>query len=396
MEYGDLPILLTILSGPAGAAGQSCDIQPAAFGASVVAGGTVWSGALVAMAPILGCSAATNSAKLKGAIALIQRGTCQFTVKVLNAQNAGAIAAIVYDNVNGEALITMSGSAPTITVPACFISSQNGQVLRQFLASSAVSIKFPTGGTTYIPGLGTETIDRLEDFSSRGPTLDQRLKPDVVCPGGNIKSALSFGDPPSITPQCGAGSVVEMSGTSMATPNCAGASALVRQYFREGFHVAGVRNPSAGLLPTAALIKAVMIHSGRPLYVPQGDGFVLPQSMPDRSQGFGLVSLPSVLRFAGDGASFNLSVWDRQSVGDGDVLEYCLEVPAASGRLRASLVWTDPPASMVAFQVLVNNLDLNIIAPDGTFLYGNALTQWDEAHGTQPSLDAVNNAEQVM
>jgi subtilisin family serine protease len=399
-EYGDLPVMLSILSGPPGAAGQSCDIQPATFGASVTLGGPVWSGALVAMKPTNGCSAATNAAELGGSIALIQRGICYFSDKVMNAQNAGAIATIVYDNVRNGALITMSPTGSSLpTIPACFISYSNGAALVSFLSTAPVSLTFPTGKTASLPGVGIETMDRLEDFSSRGPTLDQRLKPDVVCTGGNIRSALSFGDlPTSSTPplQCGAGAVVEMSGTSMAAPSCAGASALVRQYFREGFHVAGVRNLSAGVLPSAALIKAVMIHSGRRMYATQGDSFVLPPSMPDRAQGFGRVDLPSVLRFAGDGASFRLSVWDRESVGDGELREYSLEVPAGAGRLRASLVWTDPPSTLIAWQNLVNNLDLSVIGPDGGFAYGNGLTQWDETHGTKPAVDVVNNAEQVM
>jgi uncharacterized protein YfaP (DUF2135 family) len=71
-------------------------------------------------------------------------------------------------------------------------------------------------------------------------------------------------------------------------------------------------------------------------------------------------------------------------------------VPAGAGRLRASLVWTDPPSTLIAWQNLVNNLDLSVIGPDGGFAYGNGLTQWDETHGTKPAVDVVNNAEQVM
>ena len=400
-EYGDLPLLLTVLSGPPGAAGQSCNIQPASFGATVLMDGPVWTGQLVAMKPTIGCSAATNAAKLKGAIALIQRGTCYFSTKALYAQNAGAIAAIIYDNVMEEDLITMSGStdAGSVKIPAIFISKPNGRALVSFLEAAPVSISFPTGEEPPIPGQGTETMNRLENFSSRGPTLDQRLKPDVVCPGGNVQSALSFGDPPSLfgtTPQCGAGAVLEMSGTSMATPNCAGASALVRQYFREGYHVAGVRNLSAALYPSAALIKAVMIQSGRRLYVPMDSGgFVLPETMPDRSQGFGRVELLSVLRFAAGGGGFNLSVWDRENIADGFGVQKCIAVPAGAGALRVTVVWADPPPHLASLRMLVNDLDLSVEGPDGEFLYGNALTQWDNAHGIQPARDTVNNVEQV-
>ena len=51
---------------------------------------------------------------------------------------------------------------------------------------------------------------------------------------------------------------------------------------------------------------------------------------------------------------------------------------------------------MTPAAVLVNDLDLSVVGPDGGFVYGNGLTQWDETHGTQPAVDTVNNAEQVL
>ncbi len=51
----------------------------------------------------------------------------------------------------------------------------------------------------------------------------------------------------------------------MATPTCAGGAALVRQYFMEGYHHAGVKNVDMGIVPPASLIKAMMIHSGIPM-----------------------------------------------------------------------------------------------------------------------------------
>ena len=75
----------------------------------------------------------------------------------------------------------------------------------------------------------------MADYSSRGPTTDLRIKPEVMCPGDNIRSAR-------------AGSLDEYSlnsGTSMAVPMCAGASAIVRQYL--------IASGLGG--PTAALVK---------------------------------------------------------------------------------------------------------------------------------------------
>ena len=181
----------------------------------------------------------------------------------------------------------------------------------------------------------------------------------------------------------------------MATPSCAGASALVRQYFREGYHIDGVRNPSAGLNATAALVKAVMIHSGRPVYILQGESLVLPLKMPDRSQGYGRVDLLSVLRFEEE-LGFNLSVWNKEQVTDGGSSHYCLAVNPGSTRLRVTVVWTDPPGTFGSNRILINDLDLSVVASDGAFYYGNALTQWSEAHGSHAVIDSLNNAEQVL
>jgi subtilisin family serine protease len=386
LEYGELTNL-RLVSGPAGAAGQTCPIAPAAFGDAVYIGGPAWSGPVVAMSPANGCTAAMNPATLAGAIVLIQRGMCEFGTKALNAQRAGAIAVLVYNNVGTSATLVMAGGADgwEVTIAVAMISQQNGQALLSMLRSGSVVLTFPfdTSG-------GRETLGDLTGFSSRGPTYDGRLKPDVVCPGGHIRSALSFGGGPT---ECGAGGVLEMSGTSMATPVCAGSAALVRQYFREGFHVGGARNLSAGLSPAASLIKAAMIHGGRPLHTVAGQDS-LPPGMPDNSQGYGLVDLSAVLRFEDSG--FNLSVWDREAVAHGESRAWCVAVPPQAGPLlRVSLAWTDPPPAPAAFRVLVNDLDLLVVGPDGGFYYGNGRTQWDETHGPHAAVDSLNNAEQV-
>lgn len=75
-----------------------------------------------------GCTPITNAASVAGNIALIQRGTCTFVVKVKNAQNAGAIAAVIYDNVDGP-VPGLGGSDPTITIPSIRIMRDPGTVL---------------------------------------------------------------------------------------------------------------------------------------------------------------------------------------------------------------------------------------------------------------------------
>jgi hypothetical protein len=85
-----------------------------------------------------GCSAITND--LTGKIALLDRGTCGFVVKVKNAQNAGAIGVLIADNVAGSPPAGMSGVDPTITIPSVRISLDNGNAIRAALASGNVNV----------------------------------------------------------------------------------------------------------------------------------------------------------------------------------------------------------------------------------------------------------------
>ncbi|MFZ4927715.1 T9SS-dependent M36 family metallopeptidase [Chryseobacterium sp. Mn2064] len=83
-----------------------------------------------------GCTALPANS-LTEKIGLVERGTCSFTVKVKNLQDAGAIAAIVYNNsVNGSTLSNMSGSDPTITIPSVLIANTEGEYIKTQLAAS--------------------------------------------------------------------------------------------------------------------------------------------------------------------------------------------------------------------------------------------------------------------
>lgn len=82
-----------------------------------------------------GCSVATNADELKGKIALIYRSTCDFVVKVKNAQNAGAIGVIMYDSISDENLVRMGGTDNTITIPAVFMNNTDGNALKTLLTS---------------------------------------------------------------------------------------------------------------------------------------------------------------------------------------------------------------------------------------------------------------------
>jgi len=86
----------------------------------------------------LGCEAAVND--LTGNIALIDRGSCAFVDKTLNAQNAGAIAVIIFNNNPGEGPIGLGGENAEITIPAVCLSYEDGQIIRAILENEPVNI----------------------------------------------------------------------------------------------------------------------------------------------------------------------------------------------------------------------------------------------------------------
>jgi hypothetical protein len=131
----------------------------------------------------------------------------------------------------------------------------------------------------------------------------------------------------------------------MATPTCAGAAALVRQYYKEGWHAAGVQNTTRGLEPSAALVKATMIHSGKKMKYQDATGAwqAPPARLPHNSQGFGRVDLASVLWFGG---SRGLLVRDQQVLSQGQTRAECFAVRPGT-IFKVSLVWTDPPGTLL-------------------------------------------------
>jgi Zn-dependent metalloprotease len=86
-----------------------------------------------------GCSPLNNAASVAGKIAIVDRGQCGFTVKVKNAQNAGAVAVVVADNLVGPPA-AMGGTDATITIPAVRITKSHGQLIKTALATQTVNV----------------------------------------------------------------------------------------------------------------------------------------------------------------------------------------------------------------------------------------------------------------
>jgi hypothetical protein len=169
------------------------------------------------------CSALTNATRVAGRIVLVERGGCEFQAKIENAEDAGAVGVIVYNDVDGEPIV-MNGDANVVHIPAVMIGNGDGQRLLTALSGTQqVTVKLVKG--VFVPITTAGNI--MADFSSRGPaTTDASfLKPDVTAPGVDILAGMTP------TPANGVQGerFTYYSGTSQATPEVAGIAALLKE-----------------------------------------------------------------------------------------------------------------------------------------------------------------------
>ena len=200
-------------------------------------------------------------------------------------------------------------------------------------------------------GNGT-TSNTIAGFSSRGPSQDNRIKPTICAPGVNLWSSY----------YTGTNTYVQASGTSMATPTVNGATGLIRCYLQDGYYPTGT--PQAG--DRMSYISSALMRS---LVIASADPNVGSYVVPSFDIGWGRIDIDSVLYFAGDSRRLVIRD-DTAGVATGEYKRFQFTVSSAMP-LRVALAWTDTAAAPAANPTLVNDLNLELTAPSGTFYRGN-------------------------
>lgn len=253
----------------------------------------------------------------------------------------------------------------------CFAATNTSALKTPENAKSVLAV----GNTSQNPNQGNAST------GGAGPTNDGRRKPEVWLPGTGIVSATSSNDT----------GTASLTGTSMACPAVAGNALLVRQYLVEGRNkVGGVPLSQSRLSsPTGALLRAMLMTSSVDMSGLAG--------YPGVQEGFGRILLDNVLWFPGDARRTLL--WDvrnAQGLTLNVTKTFRFDVTSTSVPLRVTMSFTDVAAAINANPAPVNNLNLEIVAPNGSVYLGN---QFNTATGdsvTGGTADAINSSEMVQ
>ena len=344
----------------------------------------------------------TSYSGASGAIAVLRAAsssatTCTRAGQAKAAQDSGALAVILLTSSR------VSGSESGVTIPVGSISTSDQSAL---IAADGSSATFADADKPNLSADTSYSKNNLACFSSRGPTLDGRYKPDLTAPGNPVISAYSNGE--SDVALCGLAGVAPLQGTSMATPLAAGAAAQVRQYLVDGYHPTGAAvSGNAVPTPTAALVKAFLLQS-----TVSHTGFVQidcsdtatrsfsSMSLDEKRyyEGYGHIQLDKVLHQASPSAGSISTLFEDNKTGlsTGAHSTKCYSVLNGQD-FRATLVWTDPAASPASQIALVNDLDLVVnydTAGSSTVTHlGNQ--RIDTKNANVPIVDSTNNVEQI-
>ncbi|HJU39096.1 MAG TPA: S8 family serine peptidase, partial [Tahibacter sp.] len=222
----------------------------------------------------------------------------------------------------------------------------------------------------------------VADYSSRGPAVGGRAKPEVIAPGTHIQGGASVAAGFTGGSVCeqyrpsGQTAVSSSTGTSHSTPAVAGAASLVYRYLQTAL---------AQAAPSPALVKSYLI--AHPTYLTGVSGN---DTLPSAAQGYGMPNLAAAF----SATPARVIVDQTQTFGaTGDTYALIGAVADNTKPVRVVLSWTDAPAAVNSTSPAVNNLDL-VVTVGGVAYRGNRFAgQWSTTGG---SADTANNTEVVF
>ena len=236
---------------------------------------------------------------LTGKVALCSRGVVSFYEKANNAVSKGAKAVIIYNNQPGTISMNLTGYQEGYTAPVVSITQSDGAYMKSVgtKQTSQNGLPYYTGQITVAESVAVNDPGEVEyyemsDFSSWGVPGDLSLKPEITAPGGNIYSV--FGTNKTNEGQVGGTDQYEnMSGTSMASPQIAGLTAVLAQYLREEGVLAKVNGsrPPASQLSQRQLMQSLMMSTAVPLREEDSGG----EYYSIMKQGAGLIDLEAAV-----------------------------------------------------------------------------------------------------
>lgn len=209
-------------------------------------------------------------------------------------------------------------------------------------------------------------------FSSWGPADDGRIKPDIVANGMSVYSCDNDNDSDYAT----------MQGTSMSSPNACGSAALLVEYYKELFNNGAMR---------ASTLKGLIIHTADDLG----------NTGPDYKFGWGLMNTKAAADLLKDIAENNTQRMAEDLLTTGNMSDTYTVMASGAEPLRVTLCWTDQPGLSDGIADddrnadLVNDLDLKVIGPGGTYYPYKLSYATPTAAATTSSENSVDNVEQV-
>lgn len=205
-------------------------------------------------------------------------------------------------------------------------------------------------------------IDNISGSSSRGPSEDGRIKPDICAVGSNVYSTVDPND------------YANKTGTSMACPAVAGTLAQLYEAYK---------SLNGGNNPESALIKASILNTADDL---GNDG-------PDFTYGWGRINARRAYNLLSNNHYFS------GNIAQGNSLNHSITVPSGISQVRIMIHWSDYEGTVSSSQVLVNDINMQVTSPTSTVYQPWVLNNTPNSTllntPAVQAVDDINNVEQI-